>query len=114
LFIFSIPGLIGWVYRHPEYKESLLAMVPWFVGFAVALRFIAAIGVGTALVRRQLVPGRRIAQCAALWIAIVGGLLFVATLFTPLSWYLAVGVVAIVPFVRLGLAPLALAENRHR
>jgi hypothetical protein len=91
LFIFSVPGLIGWVYRHPEYNESLMSLVPWFVGLAVALRFIAAIAMSRALVRRRLLTKQFVMKCAALWIAIVGGLLLVTSLFTPLSWYLAVG-----------------------
>jgi hypothetical protein len=114
LIIFSIPGLIGFVYRHPEYKESLMSLVPWFVGLMVALRLIAAISVSVALLRRRLITQRLLIVTVVAWVAIVAGLLLIGILFTTPSWYLAVGAVSVVPFVRLGLAPLALAANRHR
>jgi hypothetical protein len=114
LIIFSIPGLIGLVYRHPEYNETIKALVPWFVGLMVALRLIAAIGVSVALLRRRLITQRLLTLTVASWVLAVAGLLLIGILFTTPSWYLAVGAVSIVPFVRLGLAPLALAANRHR
>ena len=71
-----------------------------------------------AVRRRRLLDGRAVARLVSLWLAGVVGLFAVLCRLVPSDaarWHLlAPGAVLAVPLVRISLAPLAVAWNRHR
>ncbi len=114
LFVFSLPGIGGWIYRAPHLQGLLIELLPWFVGVNVALKLCGAIAVSAALLRSGILPGQTVAKGWAVWLAAVCGVVAILALFGVWSWYAAAGVIIFVPLTRIGLAPLALAWNRHR
>jgi hypothetical protein len=117
-FLMALPLAGQWFTRHSESHETLRQLLPWLAGAAVALKLFLAGWALRALYRRRLVTPPGLVRLLAAW------LLAVFTIFAVLAWLLprawvspsdiALGVVLIVPLVRLALAPLALEWNRHR
>jgi hypothetical protein len=108
----------GWIYRHPETHERLLALVPWLIGLVILSRLLLA---GLALrqgLRLGLFEPRTALRWLTAWVllgsALFGLLAYVVPAdLVPLR-YLAFAVLLTLPMVRLTAAPLALAWNRHR
>jgi hypothetical protein len=115
---YAFLSLGWWISMQPENYESLLASVPWLLGLLVGLKLLLAGWVMRALVRRRLLGSAAIARLAGLWlaaVAVVGALAIWQVPPGVLPWYVvSFCVVLAVPLARIGLAPLALAWNRHR
>jgi hypothetical protein len=108
----------GWVGMHPEYHGDLLACVPWALGLVAALKLLLGACVARVVIRRRVASTRRVERLMALWlvtaVALCGLLcLLVPSRLAPPPLVLACVVLAL-PLVRISLAPLALAWNRHR
>ncbi len=107
-----------WVFMHPEYHADLWTAAPWLLASAAVLKLFVGGWLGHAVVRRHLVPARFMIRLLAGWVLTVGGLIVLLCWLVPGSlapWYLlAACVVLLMPLVRISLAPLALAWNRHR
>ncbi len=108
----------AWIYKRPEYHDSLLAAVPWVLGTAAVLKILLAGWAFRAIYQRRLLEGSTLVRLLGLWL--IGVLTLIALLGWLLPpelapWYLVVlCVVLVLPLARLSLAPLALAWNRHR
>ena len=107
-----------WIYRHPEYHESLRAAVPWVVAALAGVKLLLAGWTLRAVRRRRLLDRMAVRRLVSVWLVGVVGLFAVLCWFVPsgaAGWYLlAPGAVLAVPLVRIALAPLAVAWNRHR
>ncbi|MDP6557157.1 MAG: hypothetical protein QGG71_20990, partial [Pirellulaceae bacterium] len=116
--VLAVVPLGHWLWKHPEYHANLLATVPWALGFAAMLKLLLGAWLVRAIVRRHLVQTRLITRLLAAWLLTAAGLTGLFCWLVPDSlapWYLVTaGVVLAVPLVRISLAPLALAWNRHR
>ena len=92
--------------------------MPWALGFAAILKLLAGAWLVRAIVRRRLVQTRLVTRLLAAWLLTTVSLTGVCCWLLPNSlapWYLVTaGVVLAMPLVRVSLAPLALAWNRHR
>ena len=110
--------LACWLFMHPEYRDVLLAAAPWAVGWAAALKLLVGGWLVWLIVRRRLVQARLTARLLAAWLLTAAGLTGLLCWLVPhglAPWYLAPAcVVLAMPLVRISLAPLALAWNRHR
>jgi hypothetical protein len=110
--------LACWLSLHPEYHDALLAAMPWTVGLAAVLKLLVGGWLARVIVRRHLVQARLAARLLAAWLLTAAGLTGLLCWLVPHSlapWYLvAACVVLAMPLVRISLAPLALAWNRHR
>ena len=110
--------LACWVYMHPEYHDDLLAAVPWALGSAAALKLLLGACLVRVVIRRHLVETRLMARLLGAWLIIAVCLTCVLRWLVPgglAPWHLVTCcVVLALPLVRLSLAPLALAWNRHR
>ncbi len=108
----------GWIYKHPETHERLLALLPWLIGLLILFRLLVA---GLALrqgLRQGLFEPRTALRWLTAWVllgsALFGLLAYVVPAdLVPLG-YLAYAVLLTLPTARLTAAPLALAWNRHR
>ena len=111
--------LIGcWVFMHPEYHDDLLAAVPWALGLAAALKLLLGAWLVCAVIRRRLIQARLMERLLAAWLLTAAGLTgllcwLIPHSLAPLQMVTAYVVLAL-PLVRISLAPLALAWNRHR
>jgi hypothetical protein len=116
-FVAIIP-LACWVSTHPEYHDDLLAAVPWALGMAAVLKLLLGAWLVHVVMRRRLIPSRLMEHLLAAWLFTAAGLTGVLCWLVPASlapWYvLCACVVLALPLVRISLAPLALAWNRHR
>jgi hypothetical protein len=111
--------LIGcWVSTHPEYHDDLLAALPWTMGLAAALKLLLGVWLVRVVIRRQLIQWRLMERLLATWLLTAAGLTGLLCWLVPQSlapWPLVTAcVVLALPLVRISLAPLALAWNRHR
>ncbi len=115
---FALILLAAWIYKRPEYHDSLLASFPWALGTAVVLKILLAGWSVRALHQRRLLEGSTLVRLLGFWL--IGALALIALLGWLLPpdlapWYLVVlCVVLVLPLARLSLAPLALQWNRHR
>jgi hypothetical protein len=110
--------LVGVSTKHPEVRRLLEALLPPLLAGLVVLKAGLTIVVGREVLRRRLVTPGVVLLAAGAWLVSAGGL------FAMLAWvipaevvargYLVAGVVLALPIARIGLAPLALAWNRHR
>jgi hypothetical protein len=110
--------VVGWIYKHPELHEPLLALLPWLLGLLIACRLsVAGLALRAGLRRRVLAPGTAVRWVIA-WVCIaltLFGLLAYAVPAERVPIYnLAFAVLFAMPMARLTAAPLALAWNRHR
>lgn len=103
----------------PEWKQRIIAALPWIIAMATALKLAASALVTHLLLRRDLVAPRTLARIAAVWLVVAVVLVALAVWLVPpeICSPPIAGCAAILlglPMVRLGLAPLALEWNRHR
>jgi len=103
---------------YPEFIEAMVTLAPWLLGGLAAVKLASAAWVLRVLCRRRLLGETTAVRLVGLWLAVVVGLLLLAAWLLPgnlFAWPVVVScVVLAVPAVRIGLAPLALAWNRHR
>ena len=109
-----LPVLAEWIFRRPELRDRILALVPTIVCTLAAVKLIAAFAMGVYLKRFGLASERELAIAFALWMIVGGCILATLGCFVSLTAILFGGVVLLVPLVRLAAAPLALRWNRHR
>ncbi|MHB8900988.1 MAG: hypothetical protein ACYC6Y_19750 [Thermoguttaceae bacterium] len=124
----AIPGLAGafwllpalgwWLYERPELARILVNAAPYLLALLVVLKLILAWHVYRVLRRRQLIEPAAAQRVAGLWLAatiLLSGLALWLIPSAVVPWHTAVcGAILSVPIVRIGLAPLSLAWNRHR
>ena len=107
-----------WISMHPEYHANLLATVPWALGLAAALKLLLGAWLVRVVIRRRLIQSRLLERLLGVWLLTAASLTGLLCWLVPHSlapWYLVTaGVVLAMPLVRISLAPLALAWNRHR
>jgi hypothetical protein len=107
-----------WLSMHPEYLNDLVAAVPWVLAAAAALKLLLAAWSLRALLRRRLVAGPLMTRLLAAWLLAAACSIALIHWLVPghlAPWYLVAScVVLFLPLVRILLAPLALAWNRHR
>jgi hypothetical protein len=111
--------LVGlWIQMHPQYHEILWASMPCFLGLLAALKLLLAGWVLRMLCRRRLLDRSAANRLVFVWLVAVIALLALSVWLVPRQltpWPVAIScAILIVPAVRIGLAPLALAWNRHR
>ena len=111
--------LIGcWVFMHPEYHADLLAALPWALGLAAALKLLLGAWLVRVCIRRHLLQPRLVVHLLVAWLLTTAGLTGLLCWLIPdglASWHLITAcVVLVMPLVRISLAPIALAWNRHR
>lgn len=110
--------LIGVSTKHPEVRHVLERTLPVVVIGAILVKAVLTIVVFRENLRQRLLSRRAVLLALGAWLALT------SALFGGLAWLLpteVVGratlvavVVLAVPIARIGLAPLALAWNRHR
>jgi hypothetical protein len=112
-------AVIGWTH-HPAYHSRVLAVAPWLVLAATVIKLTVASLAFRACLRRGLITRRSMIAIVAFTLALaacafalVALLLEARLLSVPMS-LLQLGILMLVPFGRLALAPLALEWNRHR
>ncbi|MBN2022897.1 MAG: hypothetical protein JW809_08880 [Pirellulales bacterium] len=114
-YAFLIVGF--WIRSQPEWHEPLRAAAPWLLVAIAAIKLLLAGFLLRRLCRRLLDPALA-ARLVAVWLATVAALVAIAVWLLPravVSWpILLSAVILAVPAVRIALAPLALAWNRHR
>ncbi|NLS97870.1 MAG: hypothetical protein GXX96_37490 [Planctomycetaceae bacterium] len=114
----SLPALGWWLYKSPAVLHFLVNAAPYLLVLLVVAKLALAGHVYRVLRRRQLIEPPAAQRVAALWLAAVILLSGLALWLIPssiLPWHSAVfGAVLLVPIVRISLAPLSLAWNRHR
>lgn len=114
----SLPALGWWLYKSPAVLQFLVGAAPYLLVLLVVAKLALAGHVYRVLRRRQLIEPAAAQRVAAVWLAAVILLIGSALWVIPsaiLPWHSAVfGAVLLVPIVRIGLAPLSLAWNRHR
>jgi hypothetical protein len=107
-----------WIAAHPEYHEALLAAVPWALRSAAALKLVLGAWLVSVVLRRRLIPPWLTHRLLAAWLLSAAGLTGLILCLLPdglAPWHLiGACVVLTLPLVRISLAPLALAWNRHR
>ena len=113
---FGLGGL--WIFKQPQIREQLLALVPWLLGLLIACRLsLAGLALRAGLRRRVLEP-RTAVRWVIAWVCValtLFGLLAYAVPAERVPVYnLAFAVLFAMPMARLTAAPLALAWNRHR
>ena len=111
--------LLGcWVAMHPEYHGDLLAAAPWALGLAAAIKVLLGAWLARIVIRRKLIQAWLVQRLLAAWLLTAAGLAGLLCWLVPdglAPWHLvAACVVLALPLVRISLAPLALAWNRHR
>ena len=113
----AIP-MASWVSTHPEYHHDLLTAVPWALGLAAVLKIVLGVWLVRVVMRRRLIEATLMQRLLAAWLLTAAGLTGLLCWLIPLSvapWHLLLTcVVLALPLVRVSLAPLALAWNRHR
>ena len=120
VFVLALPAAIplSWVFMHPEYHADLWAAVPSLLAAAAALKLSLAGWSLRALRRRRLVDASLMAWLLVGWLVAAACLVALIYWLVPgnlVPWYPAVScIVLALPLVRISLAPLALAWNRHR
>ncbi len=114
-----IGSLIGHkLAEHPEYHADLLAALPWVLGLATTLKLLLGAWLVRVAVRRRLIEARLVKRLLVAWLLTTAGLAGLLCWLIPdglASWHLITAcVVLVMPLVRISLAPIALAWNRHR
>jgi hypothetical protein len=111
----SVVGVIGaWIYIRPSYHELFWAILPWLIGFLIALKFGAATILSFAVLKRGLISPTMMKLLAVGWVLLAGCLLGGVSRMVPPTWTLAAIIVMSPPFPSLAAMPLALDWNRHR
>ena len=118
------PLLIGTVLigcklvEYPEYRAEVLAALPWALGLAAALKLLLGVWLARVVTRRRLIEARLMERLLVAWLLTTAALTGLLCWLIPAglaSWHLITAcVVLAMPLVRISLAPIALAWNRHR
>jgi len=107
-----------WIYRHPQLHDALLAAVPWLVAMLAGVKCLCAGWTLHAVRRRKLLAPKAVRRLAGVWLAGVVALFAVLCWVVPSEvaprYLLASCAVLALPLARIGLAPMAVAWNRHR
>ncbi len=113
--------VVAWqnISSRPEIRTPLLAAAPWVLGVLVAIKVIGGAYIARALLRRGLVKAATVVRYAVAWAIAATAVIALALWLTPTEmvspWTMGwSAILALLPMVRLGLAPLALDWNRHR
>lgn len=121
VFVLAIAAAVPlgyWVFMHPEYRADLWSAVPWLLAEAAVLKLALAGWSLRAIRRRRLVDSPLLSRLLAGWLLTAACMIALVHWLVPgelAPWYLVVPcVVLVLPLVRISLAPLALAWNRHR
>ncbi|HJQ78566.1 MAG TPA: hypothetical protein VJ828_01355 [Lacipirellulaceae bacterium] len=104
----------SWIYRNPVTRSDYLTALPWLLGVLVGAKACTAAATARVLTKNRLMDSQALACLLASWAASVATILAEIWYFGPLSWPVAGGVILLVPFSRLAIAPAALHWNRHR
>lgn len=117
VMVFIAP-VAQWIADHKSAQAALFSSLPSILAVLVSLKMIAATLVAARLAGSGLLSDRAMVRGAACWVAIVFALYGVLAwlLSVPLipRYFLALIAILLVPLVRLSVAPLAFAWNRHR
>ncbi len=102
----------------PDFRARVGPRLPAILAGVLVLKVLLTIAVFRANLKQRLLSGRTVVLALLAWVTFAG------SLFAGLAWLipveivgrvpLAEGVALAVPIARIGLAPLALAWNRHR
>lgn len=113
-----LPALGWWIWHQPELLRFLIQAAPWLLVFLVAAKLLLVVLVYRALRRSLLVEPIVARRAATVWLAAVILLCGLGLWLIPvgfMAWPSVIcSAILAVPLVRIGLAPLALAWNRHR
>ncbi len=113
-----LPALGWWISWHPELLRISIQAAPWLLAFLVGAKLLLVAYVYRVLKRRRLLEPTTSRAAATVWLAAVVLLSGLALWLIPaglMPWHSVIcGAVLMVPLARIGLAPLALAWNRHR
>jgi len=121
VFVFAMAATVPlgyFVLMHPQYHADLWSALPWLLAEVAVLK-LALAGWALRAIRRQgLVDGPLLKRLLLGWLLAAAGLLLLLGWLLPAEiapWYLLLPcVVLALPLLRISLAPLALAWNRHR
>jgi hypothetical protein len=115
LAIYSVVGVVGaWIYAHPLYHQPFWAILPWLVGFLIALKLGVAATLSFSIVKRGLISPPMMKLLTIGWVLLAGCLFAGISLVVTPTWALVAIVVMFLPFPSLAAMPLALDSNRHR
>ncbi|MBN2476930.1 MAG: hypothetical protein JXB62_20145 [Pirellulales bacterium] len=118
LMLHGLAVLGWWLYVYPQYRDAVVAAVPYVLAFLVVLKLLLAVWAWRAVYRRRMLEGKAIVRLVGLWLATVAALLALAAWLVAHSdlpgAVVAFCVILSVPLLRIGLCPLALEWNRHR
>jgi hypothetical protein len=110
--------LVEWTFQEESRLQFATRVLPALLAAGLLVKMAASGTVGALLVRRGLATGKDLGWILVAWLsgfALVAGLVLWVL---PVEWgagWLAAGLVALgLPLARCGLAPLAVAWNRHR
>lgn len=117
-FLVAIGPIAQWIHDDRGVQATLWDAIPLILAVLVCFKMSAAAWVATRLNRSRLLGDYALVTGAAVWLAavlVVYGVLvwFFSTPLFPRYFLMLVAILA-VPLVRLSVAPLALAWNRHR
>jgi hypothetical protein len=109
---------LGWI-LDSRYRISVAwNSIPWLMAALVALKLVLAMRVMQRGAERGLFTRKQLMFAAIAWdacvLALYGLLAFILPEILFRRYFLLVVAMLVVPFVRLGAAPLAVARNRHR
>ena len=104
----------GWLIEHQKYHAGLT----WALRLAAALKLLLGAWLIRVIVRRRLIEARLVKRLLGAWLLTTASLTGLLCWLIPAglaSWHLITAcVVLVMPLVRISLAPIALAWNRHR
>ncbi len=116
--VMTIIPLGCWISMWPQYHRDLWAALPWLLASVAVLKLALAGWSLRAVHRRELVETRLMARLLGVWLLIAVSLIAWIVWLVPARFaepHLVIPcVVLMLPLVRISLAPLALAFNRHR
>ncbi len=110
--------LVAYLATESARRSEVARQLPSILAWAVACKAVLTLVVSVENIRRELLALRTVLLALGAWLAVA------VLLFAELAWLvpvdkvtranLALGVALVLPIARIGLAPLALAWNRHR
>ncbi len=126
-FLFALPAtLAGWFGSDPERLNRFLEWLPWVpwavvvwgVWGVIVLKLWGGVCAWYEVQRRGLLASRTVWTYLGIWLSGTACLaVFAQLLFSTTEWVqqlMTLGALSLFPLARFGLAPLALARNRHR
>jgi hypothetical protein len=112
---FSFP-LFSIISDNLEYFVVFRELLPWMLGGLLAFKFLLAFGAFRSCLNRRLLAPSSLLSYLGIWTLLTAGILVpLVILFHDKEGILPVslGVLLVIPLARVGLAPIALAHNRH-